>query len=59
MTYIALCSFVGTCGSVRKREIIEIKDKALAEDLLNAGYIEPIDNTATVLDENQEYRVIG
>ena len=59
MTYIALCSFVGSIGSVRKREIIVINDKAIAEDLLKAGYIEPIDKTATVLDDNQQYRVIG
>ena len=59
MTYIALCSFVGRTGSVRRNEIIVINDKAIAEDLLNAGYIEPIDKTATVLDENQQYRVVG
>lgn len=59
MTYIALASFVGTVGSVRKREIVVINDKAIAEDLMKAGYIAPIDNTTTVLDESQQYRVIG
>ena len=59
MTYIALCSFVGSIGSVRKREIIVINDKAIAEDLLKAGYIEPIDKTVTVLKDDQQYRVIG
>ena len=59
MTYIALCSFVGSIGSVRKREIILINDKAIAEDLLKAGYIEPIDKTVTVLKDDQQYRVIG
>ena len=59
MTYIALASFVGCQGSVRKGEIIVINDKAIAEDLLKAGYIETIDKTATILNESQQYRVIG
>lgn len=58
MTYIALTSFVGL-ASVRKGEIIAIKDNAVAKDLLNAGYIEPIDKTATILDDNKQYRVLG
>ena len=59
MTYIALASFVGSMGSVRKNEIVVINDKAIAEDLMKAGYIEPIDKTVTVLKDDQEYRVIG
>lgn len=59
MTYIALTGFFGSIGNVRKNEIIVINDKAIAEDLMKAGYVEPIDNTATVLDKNQQYRVIG
>lgn len=39
--YKALRSFVGTI-SAGKSQIIEIKDKAVAEDLLKAGYIEEI-----------------
>lgn len=58
MTYIALTSFVGL-ASVRKGEIIVIKDNAVAKDLLNAGYIEPIDKTATILDDNKHYKEIG
>ena len=58
MTYIALTGFVGL-ASVRKGEIIVIKDNAVARDLLNAGYIEPIDKTATILDDNKQYREIG
>ena len=37
--YKALRSFVGTI-SAGKSQIIDIKDKAVAEDLLKAGYIE-------------------
>ena len=51
--YIALCSFVGR-ASVRKGEIIVIKDKDTAEDLLKAGYVEPVEKAA--IDENQQYR---
>ena len=55
--YIAVCSFSGA-ESVRKGEIIVINDKNTAEDLLKAGYIEPIEKTKTVIDENQQYREI-
>lgn len=55
MTYIALRSFSGKM-SVAKGEIIEIKDKAIIDDLTKAGYIELIDETATIIDKNKKYR---
>ena len=42
--------------SVAKGEIIEIKDKAIIDDLTKAGYIAPIDETATIIDKNKKYR---
>ena len=55
VTYIALRSFSGSM-SVAKGEIIEIKDKAIIDDLTKAGYIAPIDETATIIDKNKKYR---
>lgn len=56
MLYIALRSF-SSSNSVAKGEIIEINDNNTAKDLLNAGYIELVENTDTIIDENKEYRV--
>ena len=42
MEYRALVSFGGLL-SMRKGEVREIKDKALVQDLLHAGYIEPLE----------------
>lgn len=55
MTYRALRSFSGS-NSVAKDEIIEIKDEYIINDLLKAGYIEPIDDTMTIIDKNKKYR---
>lgn len=55
VTYIALIGFSGSI-SVAKGEIIEIKDKAIIDDLTKAGYIAPIDETATIIDKNKKYR---
>ncbi len=38
--YIALKGFSGTVVSAYKNQVIEIKDKKVAKDLLEAGYIE-------------------
>lgn len=42
MLYKALKSFAGSKISMRRNETKEIKDTALADNLLKAGYIEPI-----------------
>ena len=47
MTYIALASFVGCQGSVRKGEIIVINDKAIAEDLLKL-YSDTAENESNI-----------
>lgn len=44
MLYKALKSFAGSKISMRRNETKEIKDTALADNLLKAGYIEPIDD---------------
>ena len=46
MKYRALKSFSGLI-TMRKGEAKEIKDKHIVEDLLNAGYIEPIEKPKT------------
>ena len=42
MKYKALIGFSGLI-SMGKGEVGEIKDKSLATDLVNAGYIEPVE----------------
>ena len=46
MKYRALKGFSGLI-SMRKGEAREIKDKYIVDDLLNAGYIEPIEKPKT------------
>ena len=46
MQYRALKGFSGLV-SMRKGEIKEIKDKYIADDLLKAGYIEPVEKPKT------------
>ena len=46
MKYKATVGFSGLV-SMRKGEIKEIKDKYIVDDLLKAGYIEPIEKPKT------------
>lgn len=46
MKYIAKVGFSGKV-SMRKGEIREIKDKYIVDDLLKAGYIEPVEKPKT------------
>ena len=46
MKYKALKGFSGLI-SMKKDEVKEIKDKYIADDLLKAGYIEPIEKPKT------------
>ena len=51
MLYKATISFCGIVNAT-KDEIIEIKDRAIAEDLKEAGYIVPADKNEVKNDEN-------
>lgn len=44
MLYRALKSFGGIAISMAAGTVAEINDRAIADDLMNAGYIEPIGN---------------
>lgn len=54
MSYIACVSFSNYDLSMTKGEVKEIKDPALVDDLLKAGYIAPFESTASVAETDDK-----
>lgn len=52
MKYKALVSFVGNFSMVQD-EVKEISDEEIIKDLLNAGYIKPVEDTKDVKKEKE------
>lgn len=52
MKYKALVSFVGNFSMVQD-EVKEITDEEIIKDLLNAGYIKPVEDTKDVKKEKE------
>lgn len=52
MKYKALISFVGKV-TMAQDEIKEISDEEIIKDLLNAGYIKPVEETKDVKKEKE------